>query len=85
MEYIRQELEELQEKEVSGFRERKKLLYIAATGRIGDLETGSRAFWEARKILEVMITAALIRNQRSSGSSRNHTKALITAMSHWCQ
>ena len=80
MEYIRQELEELQEKEarVSG---QEKSFYIGGDGSgIGDLETGITALYRKRKILEFVITTALIFGIGGALAVAGITKSLITAM-----
>ena len=80
MEYIRQELEELQEKEarVSG---QEKSFYIGGDGSgIGDLETGIAALYRKRKILEFVITTALIFGIGGALAVAGITKSLITAM-----
>ncbi|MEF2772387.1 MAG: AAA family ATPase [Blautia caecimuris] len=80
MEYIRQELEELQEKEarVSG---QEKSFYIGGDGSgIGDLETGIAALYRKRKVLEFVITTALIFGIGGALAVAGITKSLITAM-----
>ena len=84
MEYIRQELEELQEKEarVSG---QEKSFYIGGDGSgIGDLETGIAALYRKRKVLEFVITTALIFGIGGALAVAGITKSLITANGHWC-
>ena len=79
MEYIRGELKELEEKE-TGFPDRKKL-YIGGDGSgIGDLETGIAALYRKRKILEFVITTALIFGIGGALAVAGITKSLITAM-----
>lgn len=84
MEYIRQELEELQEKEarVSG---QEKSFYIGGDGSgIGDLETGIAALYRKQENSGVCDNdSSYIRNRRSSGSSRNHKKPDY-CHGHWC-
>ena len=80
MEYIRGELKELEEKEnrVSG---QEKSFYIGGDGSgIGDLETGIAALYRKRKILEFVITTALIFGIGGALAVAGITKSLITAM-----